>query len=70
MYSIEARITSDGYDVFKDGQLMGSPKTDHELELRLNFHGILEGICDEFMQRLKANGQATEEMPNIKFRQI
>ena len=70
MYTISAKMTSSGYDVFKNGELMGSPENERELELRLNFHGIHEGFCRDFIRRLKETGNAIEEMPVINFRQI
>ncbi len=70
MYTISAKGTPDDCDVFRNGKLMASPKSERELELRLNFHGILEGFCRDFIRKLKETGSATEEMPTIDFRQI
>ncbi len=70
MYTIKAEKTPDGFVVFKDGELMASPKNERELELRLNFHGIHEKFCRNFIAELKETGSASEEMPTINFRQI
>jgi hypothetical protein len=70
MYTISAKKTSDGYDVFRDGKLIASPKNERELELLLNFHGIHEGFCRDFIRGLKETGSAVEEMPVINFRQV
>lgn len=70
MYTISGKETSEGYDIFRDGKLMASPKNERELELRLNFHGIHEGFCRDFIRRLKETGCATEEMPTVNFRQV
>jgi len=70
MYSLSAKQTPEGYDVFRDGKPTGSSRNDHELELHLNFHGFHEGFCRDFIHRLKETGSATEEMPTVHFRQV
>jgi hypothetical protein len=70
MYTISAQKTQSGYDLFRDGKLLASPKTEGELESQLNFYGILEGIYQNFIARLQTDGRATEEMPEIRIRQL
>jgi hypothetical protein len=70
MYTIRVETTASGYDIFKDGMLVATPKNERELELQLNFYGILEDICEEFLQRVRETGNASEEMPFVKFWQV
>jgi len=70
MYRVDVVKTSNGYDLFRDGQLMASPKDEWALELQLNAEGILEGLCRDFISRVRDTGSATEEMPLITIRQI
>jgi hypothetical protein len=70
MRKIFARKTQTGYDFFKDGKLMASPRNERELEDCLNSENIFENVCQDFLRRVRESGEATEGVPEMKIRQI
>jgi len=70
MYTISAKKLPHGFEFFRDNQPVASPRDEWELELCLNFHGVFEGFCRDFICRLKETGNAAEEMPTVDFRQV
>jgi hypothetical protein len=69
-YIVFCQRTPKGYDVFRNGQLLTSPKTEWDLELCLNSEGIHEQFCEEFLRRLRETGTAEEECPSICFKAL
>jgi hypothetical protein len=67
-YIVSVQKTSNGYNLFRDGQLRAVPKDEWTLELQLNSEGILEDICQDVLRRVRETGTATEEMPRINFK--
>jgi hypothetical protein len=70
MYRIDVQKAPGGYDIFKDGNLVTTVKDEWSLELQLNSYGILEGICRDFLRRVRDTGKATEEILVTKIRQV
>jgi hypothetical protein len=69
MDTILAIKTSDGYEVFKNGDLFDSPKTLPDLISRLHYFSIIGRSQHDFLHKLEETGRAMEEMPQITIRQ-